>query len=171
MHATATTLRPPHLSNTAAATYNAARLRGSDPLLNAYVIHTDTQLSNLQATFLLCHRLTIELPFLSATPYCHPDCGRVPHPPNRYTGDLITQECNSFAHGYHQSSCSKFNFATTRHDEWINAHSPQSSENGPLSHATPANSCNTPKIPEGRSTSCSSAPTDPLNKRSCLTPP
>ena len=125
IHSTAVALSAPPrgpLDDIAAATRNASRLRGSDALFNAMTIDSRSNLGTNHAIFLICHRLTLPLPFLSPPFYCHPDCKHLPQPPSRYQGPLVIDGShNLFQHGYHQAQCPKHWCPTTRHNQWIDS--------------------------------------------------
>ena len=93
--------------------------RSTDALANAHTVTHYTKLTNEEATFWLCHKLNIALPFLNPHAYCHRSCNRVPQPRSAMqpTHDLY----GTFQHAYHQMNCTLFWTTTVRHDAYLEA--------------------------------------------------
>ena len=99
--------------------HEGSKWRGADAMANAHTVTHHTKLTNDEATFWLCHKLNIKLPFLSPHAYCHRSCNRVPQPRTAMapTHDLY----GTFQHAYHQINCTLFWTTTVRHDAYLEA--------------------------------------------------
>ena len=82
---------------------SAAMSTGSNQLSHAYSITRTNNLSNIEAIFWICHRLTLRPTFLLENATCAPQCEHKIH--KQY---LI--------HGYHQAGCPIGGTTTIRHD-------------------------------------------------------
>ena len=91
--------------------------RGATELLNITRIVAEHALNDKAAQFLICHRMAITLPYLGDTPYCHPDCKGLPHPPSRLHRN--SRKGRGLPHGYHQIHCPMRCIAKNRHNRWV----------------------------------------------------
>jgi len=103
---------PPPTSPHAPARLRACALPDAMALFQTKAIDSSNELSDLQATFMVCNALGIHHPFIINEPTCHPSCPH--HTPD---GDHTPLTRDTHRKAYHALSCAAGGLLKARHND------------------------------------------------------